>query len=130
MALKSPGGSTFPYYYKGGELHCLKFGSFFGDMPRLLQLMEAEEAFLLQWPTRRYRIWVDLYETTLSDSLMQQFTEHIARLGAQIVKLAIVGCSVRDQKRLTITISGSMVKPLFPIRFYEDPEDAKTWLVS
>lgn len=25
--LKSPGGSLFPYYYKGGEIHCLKYGS-------------------------------------------------------------------------------------------------------
>ena len=38
----SPGGSTFPYYYKGGEIHCLKFGGFLADEEALLTVMHAE----------------------------------------------------------------------------------------
>ncbi|MNC44420.1 hypothetical protein D3C75_933250 [compost metagenome] len=39
MALvKSPGGSIFPYFYKNGELHCLKYGSFYEDGEPLLRL--------------------------------------------------------------------------------------------
>jgi hypothetical protein len=46
MALvKSPGGSIFPYFYKNGELHCLKYGSFYEYEEALVQLMKKEEEF-------------------------------------------------------------------------------------
>ena len=54
----SPGGSTFPYYYKGGEIHCLKYGGFFTDQEAVLTVMRAEEEFITQ-PNRQLRVWVD-----------------------------------------------------------------------
>lgn len=44
----SPGGSAFPYYDKGGELGCLKYGSFFADEEALLTVMRAEEQFIIE----------------------------------------------------------------------------------
>ena len=63
---KSPGGSLFPYYYKGGELFGLHYGSFFTDEEGLLHKLAKK----------------------------------------------------------------SGVKFPMPIRYFSDPEEAKTWLVS
>jgi hypothetical protein len=38
--MKSPGGSLFPYYYKGGEIHCLKYGNKYKDHEKLYPVDE------------------------------------------------------------------------------------------
>lgn len=43
---KSPGGSAYPYYFKGGTLLGLHYGSFFKDEEALLARMQAEEQFI------------------------------------------------------------------------------------
>jgi hypothetical protein len=58
VSVKSPGGSMFPYYYKGGEIHCLKYGSMYKDGERLFKLMKEEEAFIIE-ANRKLKIWVD-----------------------------------------------------------------------
>lgn len=45
--MRSPGGSTYPYYYKGGEIHCLKYGSKYKNHEKLFELMKLEEEFIL-----------------------------------------------------------------------------------
>lgn len=70
----------FPYYYKGGEIHCLKYGSHYSDK------------------------------------------------GACIDKLSIVGLTRFNVWRLKRRMKKSGIR--LNISFYEDPEDAKTWLVS
>ena len=128
MAITSPGGSLFPYYYKGGELHALKYGSHFTDEARLLALMDAEEAFLRERPNRRFPVWVDFYETTLSDAIVARFAAHVQALRPQLRRLALVGCSARDRRRLEKALRPAV--PGLPLAFYSDPEEAKTWLVS
>lgn len=62
----SPGGSLFPYCYKNGELFRLHFGSYFSDEDGVIAMMKAEETFI----SRQHRpmgIWIDLYETKLTD---------------------------------------------------------------
>lgn len=126
--IKSPGGSSFPYYYKGGELHCLKYGSYGANEERLLRVMRAEEEFVAQ-PGRRLRIWVDFYETQLSDTVLIEFAASVRRLRLHIVRLAIVGCSGPDQWRLQNfgRHEGLDLRKL--ARFFKDPEEAKAWLV-
>ena len=48
MLRKSPSGSLCPYYYMGGELHPLKYGSYFDKKEELLSVMKAEEEFILK----------------------------------------------------------------------------------
>jgi hypothetical protein len=125
---KSPGGSIFPYYYKDGEIHCLKYGSFFSDEEALFALMKAEEDFIMK-PNRRLRIWVDLYETFLTEKVLNEFVENICQLNKHIIKLSIVGCSFTDKWRLRKLLKKSGIESLIVIKYFSDPEDAKTWLV-
>jgi hypothetical protein len=126
---KSPGGSIFPYYYKGGQLFGLHYGSFFADGEALLKRMKAEEEFILM-TIRQTPLWIDFYETKLSDEVLIEFSRSILRLQLHITKLAIVGCSSRDKKRLSVLWKKSGIRFPMPVRFFSDPEDAKTWLVS
>lgn len=129
MPVKSPGGSIYPYYYKDGELHCLKYGGFREDMPALFALMDAEEAFIRQRKQRLFRLWVDLYETEVSEAVAERLARQAAQLSGQAVKLAYVGCTALERSRIKKNMKKAGVKPGI-IAFYDDPEDAKAWLVS
>ena len=126
---KSPGGSIYPYYYKGGALFGLHFGSFFKDEAALLARMRAEEEFISN-SVRQTPLWIDFYETRLTDTILTEFTNSILRNQAHITKLAIVGCSFKDKRRLMNLGKKSGREFPMPVRFFSDPEEAKTWLVS
>ncbi len=126
---KSPGGSIFPYPYKGGELFGAHFGSFFADEERLLHLMHAEEQFMLEMH-RALPYWVDFYETRLTDRVLTEFAGFVNRLQKLIPKLAIVGCSGRDRRRLVKLAKKAGINFPMPVRFFEDPEVAKSWLMG
>jgi hypothetical protein len=128
---KSPGGSIFPYHYKGGTLHALKYGSFYADDAALLEIMKAEENFIMK-PNRRLPIWVDFYKTNLSPKVLNAFIENISHLNKHkhITKLAIVGCSLLAKWRLRRLLKKSGISALLTIQYFSDPEDAKTWLVG
>lgn len=126
---KSPGGSNFPYYYKGGEIHALKYGSFFSDEAALFALMKAEEEFIAK-PNRQLPIWVDFYETKLTDRVLVEFLKNIERLRPHILKLAVVGFSWFYQWRVRRLGKKLGIGFRVPVKFFSNPEDAKTWLVS
>ncbi|WP_426452783.1 hypothetical protein ACP26L_12185 [Paenibacillus sp. S-38] len=128
-SIKSPGGSLFPYYYKGGEIHCLKYGSFYSDQGGLLALMKEEEAFVAE-TRRRLEIWVDFYKTDLPDRVLDEFAASIGRLSPHISKLAIVGCSITARLKLAGRLKRTKGASALPLRFFGDPEEAKTWLVG
>jgi hypothetical protein len=125
----SPGGSMFPYYYKNGELHCLKYGSFFNNEIALLILMKEEETFLVK-PSIKIPVWVDFYETKLTDVLVQEFLQSMDRLQLYLRKLAIVGCSNWDKQRIQRTEKRLGIKFSLPVKYFMNPETAKTWLVK
>ena len=125
----SPGGSTFPYYYKGGEIHCFKFGSFHADEEGLLDIMQAEEEFISK-PGRQLRIWVDLYETRLTDRVLIELMNSVTRTRQHISKLALVGCPLMARWRIRWLSRKPGSGFPFSVRYFEDPEAAKTWLVS
>jgi len=125
---KSPGGSIFPYPYKGGEIHCLKFGSYKQDYEALFAMMKAEEEFVRNM-NRQLRIWVDFYETELNDKAWSEFLQSIDRMKGHITKLAMVGCAFGERWRYRRQLKNSKLELRFPVRFFDDPEDAKTWLV-
>ena len=127
--ITSPSGSTSPYYYKGGEIHCFKFGSFHADEEALLAVMRAEEEFISR-PNRELRIWVDLYETRLTDSILVELMRSVTRAHDHIIKLALVGCSLKTRWRLRFLGWKLGVGFTVPIRYFDDPEIAKTWLVG
>lgn len=125
----SPGGSLFPYYYKNGELFCLHFGSYFSDEDAVIAMIQAEEEFF----TKKHRaigIWIDLYETKLTDRVIRELVEMLAQISYQTTKLGIVGCSLLDRWRIKRLIRKTAVLASLPVKYFDDPEVAKTWLVS
>ena len=127
--LKSPGGSAYPYYFKGGTLLGLHYGSFFNEEAALLARMCAEEQFITD-SVRQSPLWIDFYQTRLTDNILLEFSNSILRLQKHITKMAIVGCSFWDKRRLMKSLKKSGREFPMPVRFFSDPEQAKTWLVS
>jgi hypothetical protein len=127
ISKKSPGGAIFPYYYKNGELFGAHYESFAAREQELLERMRAEEEFFIK---QNYPLpyWVNFYGTTLTSKVMSEFIQSMNRLQRYIPKLAIVGCSVIGKWRLKQL--GKRMGLNIPVRYFSDPENAKTWLVS
>ncbi|WFR58722.1 hypothetical protein QA584_06495 [Anaerocolumna sp. AGMB13025] len=131
MLKKSPSGSLCPYYYMGGELHPLKYGSFFKDKNRLFKIMEEEEAFILNAPgENNRRIWIDLYETTIDNEVIEKLAAHILRIQNKIFKVCFVGCGFFTKQKIRKAMAYIKLDLADQVRFFSDPETAKMWLVG
>jgi hypothetical protein len=130
MTIKnSPGGSYFPYYYKGGELFGLHLGSFGADEEGVIARMKAEEIFFIQ-QNRSIGMWIDFYHTKLTDRVIGEFIEVMEYMSNRVLKLGLVGCSLMDRRRINRHIKKAGCLSTLPVKYFDDPEDAKTWLVS
>jgi hypothetical protein len=125
----SPGGSIFPYYFKDGELFGLHFGSYFSNEEGIIAMMKAEEVFFLR-QNRAIPIWMDFYQTDLTDRVLAQWMVFIQDTRERITRLALVGCSPKSRTKINSRIKKSGVLTGIPLKYFKDPEDAKTWLVS
>jgi hypothetical protein len=126
---QSPGGSNFPYYYRGGELFGLHLGSYFSNEEGVIAMMKAEEIFFTK-QNRKMGLWMDFYQTKLTDRVISEFIEMLKHTHSRITKLGIVGCSFRDKWKMNKLIKQTECLSALPVRYFDDPEDAKTWLVS
>jgi hypothetical protein len=126
---RSPGGSIFPYYYKNGELFGMHLGSYFSDADKLIAMMKAEEAFFIK-QNRQMGVWVDFYQTKLSDRVIEEFIEFLKHINHKISKLGIVGCSAMARWKINRLIKKTNLLSSLPVKYFDDPEVAKTWLVS
>jgi hypothetical protein len=114
----------------GGELHPLKYGSYYKDNNKLFAVMQAEEEFILKSAgEKNRRIWVDLYETKLDREVVYKLVLHIKTISSKIFKVCFVGCSFFDRCRLKKQMKDSSLDIAEQIRFFSDPEEAKQWLV-
>jgi hypothetical protein len=129
ISKKSPGGSMFPYYYKGGELFGLHLGSFASNEDGVIARTKAEEVFFVE-QHRAIGLWIDFYETKLTNRIIGEFLQTLEHVHHQILKLGLVGCSFIDRWRIRRLINDSKYLSSLPVKFFDDPEDAKTWLVS
>jgi hypothetical protein len=125
----SPDGSRFPYYYRNGELFCLHFGSYFSDEDGVVAMMKAEENFVIK-QHRPMGIWTDFYETKLTDRVLKEFIALLIHIKQQTTKLGIVGCPLLAQWKINRLIRKTDLLSSFPVKYFDDPEVAKTWLVS
>ena len=126
---KSPSGALFPYYYKNGELFGLHLGSYFSDTNGVIAMMKAEQDFILR-KHRRMGIWLDFYETKMTDPVIRELIEMLAHIVDQTAKLGIVGCSAIVRWKIKRQIRKVDALSSLPVRYFDDPEVAKTWLVS
>ena len=129
LTKQSPGGSNFPYYFRGGELYGIHSGSYFSDEPGFLGMLKAEEEFLKS-QHRSIGVWFDLYETRLTGRAIEEIVETIDHLKDQITKLALVGCSYFARWKIGRRMKESASLSTLPVRFFDDPEEAKSWLVG
>jgi hypothetical protein len=123
---ESPGGSRYPYYYKGGELFGLHLGGFLKDEDGFLERLKAEEDFIVK-QNMHTGIWFDLCQTRMTDRVVAEFFAAIQRLQNRMTKMAIVGVSPIDRWKLS---RYSRNKITLPVKYFDDPEDAKGWLVA
>jgi len=126
---KSPGGSIFPYPYKGGELFGLHLGSFGTNADAVISRIKAEEIFFIQ-QNRSIGLWIDFYQTKLTDRVIDEFVEFLKHASNRILKLGLFGCSSMDQRKINILIKKTERLSTLPVKYFGDPEEAKTWLVS
>ena len=126
---KSPGGSLFPYCYKNGELFCLHFGSYYSDEDGAIAMTKTEEAFFTK-QNRPMGIWIDFYETRLTDKVLKALVEMLKQIHHKTIKLGIVGCSLPAKWKIKRLIKKTDLLLSLPIKYFDDPEVAKTWLVS
>jgi len=129
MLKKSPSGSLCPYYYKGGELHPLHYGSYRDDMDKLSEIIDAEEKFIMSSMSGR-RIWIDLYETNLTDSMILRMSQHIVHISPKVTKMALVGCSKRVFNNIISYLREAECSLAGQIKLFDDPEVSKDWLVG
>lgn len=127
MLKKSPSGSLCPYYYKGGELQPLHYGSYHDDLVGLFEVMDAEEVFILQ-SHGGCKVWIDLYETDKSETFYDKLTDHLVAIRHKLSKLALCGCTWKDRWIITKRLKRKEFN--IPTRYYSDPEIAKDWLVG
>lgn len=131
MLKKSPSGSLCPYYYMGGELHPLKYGSYFDNMSDLLETMKAEETFILKSSGQHNRrIWIDLYETNLNDEVIKAIVLHIEAIKHKIFRLCLVGCSFSARQKINEKMKQTNIDIFKQMRFFSDSEEAKQWLIG
>ena len=126
---KSPGGSIFPYPYKNGELYGLHLGSFGDNEDALIARMRAEALFFNE-QKRSLGIWMDFYQTRITDRVIGELIEFLQNTRRHVLKLSLVGCSSSDRRRLDRRIREAGELSTLPVRYFSDPEEAKTWLVS
>lgn len=126
---KSPSGALFPYYYRNGELFGMHLGSYFSDEEKVIAMMSAEETFF----TLRHRpmgVWIDFYDTELTNRVIDAFVEMIEHTAPQVTKLAIVGSSFVARWKINKRLKKTDCLSELPVKYFDDPEIAKTWLVS
>jgi hypothetical protein len=130
LSQKSPSGAMFPYYFKNGELFGMHLDSYEDREDDVIDMMKAEEAFFLAQTHPLAGIWLNFYGTRLTDRVIGQLTEMICHFQPRITKLALVGCSIWNRRKIQQRFrkAGIGGQPL--VRFYDDPEEAKSWLVG
>ncbi len=129
LSKESPGRANLSYYYRNGKLFGTHYEGFASREDELLELMKAEEQFLIE-QNHPLPFWVNFYGTQLTDRVLSEFVQSMNRLRRYIPKLAIVGCSLLDRWRLRRVEKRLNMKLPAPVRYFSDPEAAKTWLVS
>lgn len=126
---KSPAGAYFSYIYKYEELYALHQGSYYSNKDGVTAMMKAFEEFFLR-QNRKMSLLIDFCETKLTDKALGEFMDLILHTDNRITKLRIVECSFMDKWKGRRLIKKTDQLSSLPVKYFSDPEDAKTWLVS
>jgi len=109
------------------ELHGCHLDGYKGNTEALLnRLAQIDEFFDSKSKVRRYRIWLNVDDSLLSDAITERIVQSILRIEDNIIKIAIIGTG-NNKRRFEKTLKKSgFCKPSC---FFSDAEAAKEWLV-
>jgi hypothetical protein len=107
----------------------MHLGSYEKDETGIIAMMQAEQEFFLA-QNRKMGVWLDLYETHLSIPVIDALLQMVDHLQSRISKLSLVGVSRLDRWKIQRRLKAAGMSWNFPLRYYRDPEEAKTWLVN
>lgn len=129
MLKYAPSGSLDTYYFNGGILNPIHYGSYFNDMEAFCRMMEAEEAHIMASRQTR-RINVDMYETHLTAEVRRLLCGHFARMASRITKLGIYGADAATRRALKKHLVKGGHLGAGQLWFHDDPEVLKAWTVA
>ena len=92
-------------------------------------MMKAEENFFYR-QHRNIGIWIDFYETKLTDRILRELVELLKQIHPKTTKLGIVGYPFLAQWKINRLIKKTDTLSSLLVKYFDDPEVAKTWLVS
>jgi len=100
-------------------------------MDKLSEIIDAEEKFILSSssPSGR-RVWIDLYETKLTDIMIAKLSQHIANISPKVLKMALVGCSKKVFNKIINYLRSADCNLAGQIKLFDDPEISKDWLMG
>ena len=130
LSKKSPSGAMFPYYYKNGELFGMHLGSYADREDDLIAMMQAEGAFFLEQSHSLAGVWLDFYGTHLTPRVIDRLAEMVCQIQPRVTRLAMAGCPFWTRRKINQRFREAGILPHLRVRYFSDPEDAKTWLVS
>jgi len=126
--MKTPSGANFPYYYKNGALHGIHFADYKDDIVALLRILEKEQAFIVNQNITS-TTWLDCYYIKYSKEVFLGICSFLEKLSNKLTRCAFVGLGIKYKIRIYYFIKKTKINDL-QIRYYNDPEIAKTWLVG
>ncbi|MDD3411540.1 MAG: hypothetical protein PHY12_12105 [Eubacteriales bacterium] len=128
MLVYGPTGALSEYQYKNGVFHGVHYGDYQQDSQALFEMIDKEEAFLLQSPQKR-RILFDLYHTALSPEVVDRLVTHVSRVSSRIIKVAFAA-ERGELRKLKSAMKKNAPIPFERCMFDEDQDTDKTWLVT
>lgn len=71
------------------------------------------------------RVWIDLYETNLTEAMIQKLSQHIVNIIHKVSKMALVGCPRRVFKKIEGYLYRADCNLAGQIKCFKDPERSK-----
>ena len=126
------GGSPYAILllpYKGGELHCVHLDGYLEDRGAFdARLSEITAYFHKKPENARFRIWLNLYGSVLSESAADAVIASLLMYREKIVRISLIGLGRRKrdfEKKLQSALGGMSLSR----SYFEDAEKAKDFLL-
>jgi hypothetical protein len=103
----------------------MHLGSFKNDEAGVIERIKAEEVFFFR-QRKKMGLWIDFFHTELSGRVMEEFGRFVLHAGEYISRLAMARVPFVSRLKFSKCLKGNSI----PIRYYSDPEEAKSWLVA
>jgi len=113
--------------YDNCEICCCHLDGYKGNQENFCRRLELIDAFFDGGSqAARYRIWLNIDDSVLTEDLIEKVAESVLHINDKIVKIAFVGVGKYKNRLNRLLKRDSFDKPL---AYFSDAENAKEWLV-